>query len=227
MRASFFILTAGMYAANATLFPTGAPTITRDDPYQCATADIAQYFDDMPKPTGNLETALQSWASVLEAELPCTLEDFLNCQFPAPSRWCGFSTAAPPQVLPDWTTYANAAAAWWAQQSSGATSIASQCPQRWYTIQAGTLGAALWMNQTIFSGECIADANPTAGAPGAMPTPTATTPRPAGGPNEPSTPTPTATLAGNDNRARGQSGLMGQWLVMCGASLAIAANSIL
>jgi hypothetical protein len=88
-------------AVHETVLPTVQPTTTRD-PWQCVVANLTQYFD-VPKPTGSLLDALNSYADKLLE--PCTLApiDRIHGEcFPAKEDWCKFTTAAPASVLPDY-----------------------------------------------------------------------------------------------------------------------------
>lgn len=88
-------------AVHETVLPTVEPTTTRD-PWQCVTANLTQYFD-VPKPTGSLLDALDSYGDKLIESCTLTGIDRINggC-FPAKEDWCKFTTAAPASVLPDY-----------------------------------------------------------------------------------------------------------------------------
>jgi len=138
------------------LVPTTTPTVTRD-PWECVTEKIPGYFQ-VPKPTKSLEEAIFSYA---RSHHPCTETESRKCRMADKTQWCGFQTAAPLSLLPEYSSYGNTASEWWASQSSNAVSVARKCPNSWY--DAGTQHPANmgWLNLTIVMAECYADAHVT------------------------------------------------------------------
>jgi hypothetical protein len=164
--------TASVAPAHKTLLPRDVPTIT-SDPWQCATVNATQYFDP-PKPTGTLLTALLSYADKLYEG--CTpIEDPTGnripaCPFPDASRWCAFTSTVAPTMTPAYWSYASSASSWWSAKSSGASSVASRCPNKWYKIMRETPGGETWLNDTMIFAECYELGHP----PTALPSPSKT-----------------------------------------------------
>lgn len=86
-----------------------------------------------------------------------------NCPSPDNEQWCGFTTAAPAAVLPDYSAYGSAASSWWAAHSSAAASVARSCPVGWREAMTDTLLGEKWLNNTIIFGGCYADEHETDG----------------------------------------------------------------
>lgn len=166
------VITAIATPAHKTLLPRAVPTIT-SDPWECATVNASQYFDP-PKPTGTLLTALLDYSDKLYEG--CTPipdpagERIPACPFPEASKWCAFTSTAAPAVTPAYWSYASAASSWWSAKSSGASSVASRCPNTWYQVMSETLNGDLWLNDTIVFAECYESAHP----PTALPLPSRT-----------------------------------------------------
>ncbi|POR33441.1 Uncharacterized protein TPAR_06378 [Tolypocladium paradoxum] len=139
------------------LFPTASPT--KNDPWYCATENITSYFD-VPKPTAALKTALDSYGAELYKACTLPLEERLDCPYPAYSSWCGFATAAAPEVTAYYSSYASEASSWWFRRSSTAQEIASVCPNRWRSAMEGLPFGGVWLNQTIAFARCYDEAHP-------------------------------------------------------------------
>lgn len=106
------------------ILPTAKPTITDD--WYCALSAYSPYFDP-PKPSATSLSALQSYVSKLQES--CTKR---RCPYPDATKWCGFTTAAPTAVLPEYTSYASSASVWWENHSSSAMELAEECSYYWY-----------------------------------------------------------------------------------------------
>ncbi|OBU00844.1 hypothetical protein VE01_01290 [Pseudogymnoascus verrucosus] len=139
------------------------------DPWQCLTENLTQYLD-VPKPTGSLFKELQSHGSKLyEPYLAApTLTAF--CPFPAQSSWCAFTTSAPLDVLPAYSSYASQAYSWWSAHSSSVVSLAQQCPIGWENAILMHPGGDMWLNDTIAFAGCHAEAHTTVGSSPTEPT---------------------------------------------------------
>ncbi|RYP56582.1 hypothetical protein DL771_011761 [Monosporascus sp. 5C6A] len=203
-----------------TLLPTEAPTVTMSDAWECVMENLTQYFD-VPTPTGSLFDAMDSYAfELFKVYMYVNRTRPAVVPVPQPSLWCGFSSAAPSSVLPDYSSYASEASSWWSAHSSAAVSLAEQCPEGWYDAMTNTPNGQLLLNDTIIFAGCYAEAHPTSGAsssgltvtssrPGSIATP---------GPGAPeSGPTPTDT----PNSAFGRTEGVEMWLV-AGTGLAAA-----
>lgn len=128
-------------AVHETVLPTASPALTVTDPWQCVTENLTQYFD-VPKPTGSLLTAIESYADKLIESCTLTGADAIHGCFPEKEAWCDFSTAAPSTVLPDYSAYGSAASAWWAAHRANAVELAVDCPVGWYNAMLSTPGVA-------------------------------------------------------------------------------------
>ncbi|KAK3307682.1 uncharacterized protein B0T15DRAFT_530845 [Chaetomium strumarium] len=173
--------------------PTAYPDVeeTWTDPWRCATEDPMTYLS-VPMPTGALGEAYNSFgSSLIQTCLTSGTYDY-PCAFPDKSRWCGFTTAVPASLLPDYTAYARNCSSWWAANSASVIRIAEECPVMWYQASNfGVLGGAIYLNHTLINAECYAEANPT-GIQSAPTWPTATPGQGAtSGPNPASTSTTT------------------------------------
>jgi hypothetical protein len=135
---------------------TDMQTTTRD-PWDCIPANLSQYID-VPKPTGALFSAFVEYGSRLQSACTHTgLETSLCAR--GKSDWCGLSTAAPPEVMGDLSSYGSAASSWWSAHSSAMTRDAERCPYTWK--RTGTEGSKNWLNITNFLGECYVEAQAT------------------------------------------------------------------
>ncbi|KJZ77659.1 hypothetical protein HIM_02836 [Hirsutella minnesotensis 3608] len=153
---------AAQAALYDTIFPSERPTATKD-PWQCTTEKLPQYFD-VPKPTGTLASAVQSYNFELIKDCQPTRLNVYGvpaCAFPEPSKWCAFTTAAPSTLLPEYSSYASSASSWWAARSSTAVELAEECPREWYKAMVDMPAGAAWLNLTLIFGECYARAHTT------------------------------------------------------------------
>ncbi|RYP31942.1 hypothetical protein DL767_005483 [Monosporascus sp. MG133] len=189
---------------------TEGPTSTQTpDPWVCATKNMTEYFD-MPKPTGTLLEAIDSYVDKQLA--PCwstaTGPDKLRCEVTG-SLWCGFSTDAPPSVSAAYSSYGSAVASWWSAKSSAVSSVTSECPITWERYDPIEQE---WLNITIAQAECYADPHPgedtTSASSATGPTAVPDTGATAAGP------TPT-------NDALGRANGMGMWM-LASAGIAVA-----
>lgn len=102
------------------------------DPWDYVTENVTRYLD-VPKPTGSLLEALESYGDELISPCVATATglDMLSCSVTETSQWCGFTSAAPSAVLSDCSSYGAAAALFWGAKSQTASVIASGCPVAW------------------------------------------------------------------------------------------------
>lgn len=159
-----------------TILPSERPTATKD-PWQCTTETLPQYFD-VPKPTGRLASAVQSYN--LELVKGCeptglNAHGIPVCAFPEPSKWCAFTTAAPSTLLPEFSSYASSASSWWSARSSTAIELAEECPSGWFKAMVDTPGGSAWLNLTLIFSECYAEAHTTSSISWITSAPSATT----------------------------------------------------
>ena len=133
------------------------------DPWQCLTENLTQYLD-VPKPTDSLFKELQSHGSKLYK--PCLAAPTLTafCPFPVQSSWCAFTTSAPSDVLPVYSSYASQAYLWWSAHSSSVVSLAQECPIGWENAILMYPGGDMWLNNTIAFAGCYAEAHTTVGS---------------------------------------------------------------
>lgn len=97
------------------------------DPSHCATENLTKLFD-VPKPTGTLDRALESFASGIWKTCDGSKTPGIDC-FPDQSSYCDFSTAIPENIHADYSSYGDAVSAWWATHSSAAASLSKECPE--------------------------------------------------------------------------------------------------
>ncbi len=179
--AAAFTGTVAVSATHVTLMPRAEPTTVTRDPWQCATTNLTKYFD-VPKPTGSLSTALESFNSELRKTCLAAGTPLLYCPFPAQSSWCGFTTAAPSEVLPDYSSFGSRVSSWWSQHSSEAVSLAKKCPVGWSNAMFAGGHGETWLNTTIAFAECYAEAHTTDESSTTRPTATALSGVTRGGP---------------------------------------------
>ncbi|SPN99248.1 uncharacterized protein DNG_02285 [Cephalotrichum gorgonifer] len=118
--------------ADTTTAEPPARTIS-EDPWQCITENITQYFVDLPTPTGNVQWELGSFGD--KANEPCmataTGKDIFSCTISEPEQWCGFTTAMPADVLPSYSAYISSAVSFWTAKSATMSELATSCPVAW------------------------------------------------------------------------------------------------
>ncbi|OBT63318.1 hypothetical protein VE03_07229 [Pseudogymnoascus sp. 23342-1-I1] len=151
-------LTTAIATAIAPELITLAPRAQRTgtpDPWQCISENVTQYLD-VPKPTGSLFDEIKSYAVSLYE--PCLASLTATCPFPAQSDWCAFTTAAPKDVLPAYSSYASQAHSWWEAHSSVIASAKEMCPNNWANGLWRNAGSEEWLNDTIAFAGCYAEA---------------------------------------------------------------------
>ncbi|KAH8585562.1 hypothetical protein B0O99DRAFT_474127, partial [Bisporella sp. PMI_857] len=207
------------------ILPIDPPPIAPIDPWQCVMANLTQYFD-VPKPTGSLLVAIQSYADKLADA--CTYTDvidrFLGC-YPAHDDWCNFATAAPASVIPDYKLYGSAASAWWAAHSSNAVQYASYCPNTWWNTMHDQPGNPTWLNNTVNFAACYADAVTTTASSSSKSISTSSTVAATTGPGVTGIATPSMTPAPT-NSVKGRGEGLGMWVMAGTGFAAAAANSM-
>ena len=119
----------------ATPTPTASSrtrTTLTPDPWECITENITQYFD-VPQPTGNVIDAIGSYAGEVNKECLATAEGYerLSCVITDPKLWCGFTTAAPADILSSYSTYVSEVVSFWTAKSSTMSILATSCPVAW------------------------------------------------------------------------------------------------
>ncbi|KAH6694960.1 hypothetical protein DL95DRAFT_477388 [Leptodontidium sp. 2 PMI_412] len=210
-------------AVYQTVLPSVEPTATRD-PWQCVTANLTQYFD-VPKPTGSLLDALDSYGDKLIESCTSTGIDRVMGCFPAKEEWCKFTTAAPASVLPDYQLYGSAASAWWSGHSSNAVRLATSCPNGWYNAMFELPGGPTWLNETIIFAACHGEAVTTTTASGSTLSSTATKATATTLPGVTAVPTASVTPAPT-NGVAGRGEDLEMWMVAGSGFVAAAANSM-
>jgi len=146
-------------AVHRTVLPTDIPPGTSYDPWECALANLTQYFDP-PQPTGSLLSAIESYAVKLGDA--CTIMDVVDrlqggC-YPSHDDLCKFTTAAPASLMSDYSLYGSAASVWWAAHSSNAVFHATDCPEKWFNAMYEFVNGRYLLNDTINYAACYADA---------------------------------------------------------------------
>lgn len=162
-----FLLTTLVNAASASsdsemaiLIPTTPPTTSTRDSYECAIENITNYFDVLTT-TGSLNDVLVSYGWSLFDTCTLTGIDRTACPNPDSSAWCAFSTIVLSTLISGYSSYALLASSWWSNHSSGALSLASNCPQYWYRTGSQKLVGFRGLNKTINFTGCYASAHPT------------------------------------------------------------------
>jgi hypothetical protein len=103
------------------------------DPWQCITENITQYFANVPKPTGNVLSAIGSYGEevVKDCKATATGRAYVSCTISDPQSWCGFTTAAPPDILSSFSIYVSEAVSFWTPKSSTVSVLSTSCPVAW------------------------------------------------------------------------------------------------
>lgn len=140
-----------------------APAATiSEDSWQCVTENITQYFVDVPTPTGNVLEELDSFG--YEVAAPCrataTSLDRLSCTVSDPKSWCGFTTAAPPDVLSSYSTYLSSVVSFWTAKSESIEVLSTSCPVAWARPH---MGEREWLKIARAHAECYLDEHPQTG----------------------------------------------------------------
>ncbi|TPX10621.1 uncharacterized protein E0L32_008507 [Thyridium curvatum] len=182
------------------------------DPWPCALKNITQYFD-VSTATGGLYEAMTSYGDKLLEPCESTAGPDVLCSVTELSQWCGMSTAIPPAVLADYSSYVSGAYSFWSAKSSEAMSASSYCPVFW---ERPSLAAHRWLNLTIAFAECYAAANPgiITSATGPSSTKALSVP-----------PTPSSTSPTNSVVGRSQG--IEMWMLASTGMAAAAVNSVL
>lgn len=137
------------------ILPTNDPTGTTDS-WHCVTESLSQYIE-MPTPTGALEDAILDYGEVLFNET-CTVTGLakLDCPRPKHARWCDFTTAAAPELLEEYSSYAGDAFSWWTARSSTVSELVTVCPYGWHDAMADNVGGAAWLDVGLAHAQCYA-----------------------------------------------------------------------
>lgn len=142
--------------AGTTLEPP-ASTLS-PDPWQCITENITRYFD-VPKPTGNVLEGINSYGA--EVAKPCmataTGLDVFFCTVSDPKSWCGFTTAAPADVMASYSTYVSAVVSFWMAKSATISVLSTSCPVAWGIPDPAQHE---WLKIAIAHAECYLQAHP-------------------------------------------------------------------
>ncbi|KAK4118930.1 hypothetical protein N657DRAFT_650716 [Parathielavia appendiculata] len=122
--------------ATTTLQPSRTQSTLSPDPWQCITENITQYFVNLPTPTGNVLSAIGSYGEevVKECRATATGHDYVLCTVSNPQDWCGFTTAAPPDILSSYSTYVSEVVSYWTSKSSTISILSTSCPVTWRNI---------------------------------------------------------------------------------------------
>lgn len=154
----------------ATPTPTLSPTLEPPantisaDPWQCVTENITQYFLDVPKPTGDVLSGINSFGDAVAS--PCretaTGLDFFSCTVSDPKSWCGFTSAAPATVLSSYSAYLSSITSFWKDKSETISALSTSCPVAWGKPDAGQRE---WLKIAIAHAECYFQAHPATSTP--------------------------------------------------------------
>ncbi|KAM7214663.1 hypothetical protein V8F06_009984 [Rhypophila decipiens] len=137
------------------------PPQISEDPGQCVKENITHYFLDVPRPTGNVQSGINSYNDRLNQGCFATATgaDILGCTISNPKQWCSFTTAALPSILSSYSTYASAVTSFWKENSESISKLSTSCPVSWAKPDA--LKRA-YLDLAIAHAECFLQGNPTA-----------------------------------------------------------------
>lgn len=134
------------------LLPTAAPPDDPEDSYTCVFLNASQYFDP-PQPTGALKTAFWEYGDELIASCVDDGGKVEEC-WPAKQQWCDFTTKAPTAQTSALSAWGSSATSWWADHSSDAVEVATECPQNWFNAMLDLAVNRQWLNLTIAWSAC-------------------------------------------------------------------------
>ncbi|KAF9879526.1 hypothetical protein CkaCkLH20_03069 [Colletotrichum karsti] len=138
--------------------PLPSDTTIQEDPWQCVTENITQYFD-VPQPTGNVLSRMNSYGA--EVAKPCrataTGLDLFSCTISDPKSWCGFTTAAPADVLSSYASYVSAVVSFWTAKSSTVSVLSTSCPVAW---AKPNMAQHEWLKIAAAHADCYLNAHP-------------------------------------------------------------------
>jgi len=128
------------------------------DPWQCVTENINQYFDIL-KPTGKVLEGINSYGA--EVAKPCrataTGLDLFSCTVSDPKSWCGFTTAAPADVMASYSTYVSEAVSFWTAKRATISVLSTSCPVAWAEPDPAQHE---WLKIALAHAECYLQAHP-------------------------------------------------------------------
>jgi hypothetical protein len=113
-------------------------TTLKEDPWQCITENITQYFD-VPTPTGNVFDAIASYNNEVNKVCLATAVGYekRSCTMSSPTSWCGFTTAAPDDVLSSYSTYVSEVVSFWTAKSATMSTLSTKCAVAWGRFHEG------------------------------------------------------------------------------------------
>jgi len=146
--------------AGSTILSSETPIIqfrTAEDPWQCVTENITQYFVDVPKPTGNVLDGINDYAWDQGEECRKTA-DFFECRISDPKSWCDFTTAAPQSVLDSYSAdYLPSVTSFWKERSETVEVLSTSCSVAWGRPHDAERE---WLRIAIAHAECYFAAHP-------------------------------------------------------------------
>lgn len=162
-------------ASIATSTPGPPPILLSEDPWQCVTENVTHYFLDVPRPTGNVEEAINSYGGKLNEACYATATgaDILSCTVSDPKQWCGLTTVVPSGVLSSYSTYASAVTSYWKENSASISKLATSCPVTWAKV--GPFKHSYLSIASAYA-NCHLQANPTASTTSSTSSKTTSTP---------------------------------------------------
>ncbi|KAM7202943.1 hypothetical protein V8F20_004190 [Naviculisporaceae sp. PSN 640] len=149
----------GERAASTSSIPS--PPQVSEDPWLCVKENITSYFLHVPRPTGNVQSGINSYNDKLNERCFATATgtDILGCTIKDPKQWCGFTTAAPPSIIESYSTYASEVTSFWKENSESISKLSTSCPASW--AKPGPIKRA-YLDLAIAHAECFLKGNPTA-----------------------------------------------------------------
>jgi hypothetical protein len=100
-------------------------TTLKEDPWQCITENITQYFD-VPTPTGNVFDAIASYNNEVNKVCLATAVGYekRSCTMSSPTSWCGF-------------TYVSEVVSFWTAKSATMSTLSTKCAVAWGRFHEG------------------------------------------------------------------------------------------
>ncbi|KAG7287824.1 hypothetical protein NEMBOFW57_007340 [Staphylotrichum longicolle] len=143
-------------ATSTLLQPTTRSTLS-PDPWQCITENITQYFD-VPKPTGNVLDAIGLYGDevVKDCKATATGRARISCTVSDSKSWCGFTTAAPADILSSYSTYVSEVVSFWTSKSSTMSILSTSCPVAWRRFSPGE---SEWLKIATAHANCYLEAH--------------------------------------------------------------------
>lgn len=146
-------------APTTTLQQSTTRSTLSPDPWQCVTENITRYLVNVPTPTGNVLSAIGSYGDevVKECRATATGRAYVSCTVSDPKSWCGFTTAAPADILSSYSTYVSEVVSFWTSKSSTISILSTSCPVAW---RRAAPNEREWLKIAAAHADCYLEAHP-------------------------------------------------------------------